>query len=55
MGVLSSSVSIARYTVQGDLKEPMIETIREGLKQNTIPEIEDDIAEKIVASTASSI
>ncbi|MDM8524906.1 recombination-associated protein RdgC [Desulfococcaceae bacterium HSG8] len=52
MGLLSSAVSITRYTVKGELREPVPEVIAEGLKKNAIKEIDDDISEKAVGWTS---
>ncbi len=52
MGVLSSSVSVARYNVKGNISEPIIETVRQGLKKNVIPEITDDTSEKTAGWTS---
>jgi len=52
MGLLSSSVSITRYKVEGELKEPVLETIANGLKNNIITEIDGDISEKAVGWTS---
>ncbi len=46
MGLLSSSVSVTRYKVEGKPAEPVLETIADGLKKNVITEIDNDIAEK---------
>lgn len=40
MGIQSPTVSISRYRVQGNLKKPVIETVREGLKKNVIADID---------------
>ncbi|MBF0302296.1 MAG: recombination-associated protein RdgC [Desulfamplus sp.] len=45
MGLLSSSVSVARYRVDGKIEENVMETIHAGLKQNAITTIEDEYAE----------
>ncbi|MBF0230385.1 MAG: recombination-associated protein RdgC [Desulfamplus sp.] len=45
MGLLSSSVSIARYRVDGKIEENVMEIIHAGLKQNAITTIEDEYAE----------
>lgn len=45
MGLLSSSHTIARYIVEGEIEDSILETIRQGLKKNTISEIEDEYAE----------
>ena len=52
MGILSSSVSVTRYKVEGKLKEPILETVGNGLKKNAIAEIDDDISEKAVGWTS---
>ncbi len=45
MGLLSSSVSISRYSVEKGSSETILEIVRKGLKKNTISEIEDEYAE----------
>ena len=40
MGLLSSSTSITLYRVEGDLKEPVVETVASALKKNAISEID---------------
>lgn len=45
MGLLSSSVSITRYRVQGDLEKPVIETVAVALKNNSISEIDNQVSE----------
>ena len=52
MGILSSSVSITRYKVQGELHEPVLETIAKGLKKNAIKDIDGDVADKAVGWTS---
>lgn len=52
MGILSSSVSVTRYKVEGKLIEPILETVANGLKKNAIAEIDDDISEKAVGWTS---
>ncbi|OEU47379.1 MAG: exonuclease [Desulfobacterales bacterium S3730MH5] len=52
MGLLSSTVSMTRYKVEGRLEEPILETVAKCLKQNTISEIDDDISEKGVGWTS---
>lgn len=52
MGLLSSSVSITRYKVEGKLEKPVLETVANGLKKNVIQEIDDDVSEKAVGWTS---
>ena len=51
MGLLSSSVSVARYRVDGKIEENVMETIHAGLKQNAITTIEDEYAEITIGWT----
>jgi recombination associated protein RdgC len=52
MGLLSSAVSITRYTIKDDLSGSVVETVAKGLKQNTVREIDDDTLEKSVGWTS---
>ena len=52
MGILSSAVSITRYKVEGKLKEPVLDTILNGLELNSVSEIDDDISERAVGWTS---
>ena len=52
MGILSSSVSVTRYKVEGKIKAPILETVANGLKKNAIAEIDDVISEKAVGWTS---
>jgi hypothetical protein len=52
VGILSSAVSITRYKVEGKLKEPVLETILNGLEQNSVSEIDDDVSERAVGWTS---
>lgn len=52
MGLLSSSVSLIRYKADGTLKEPFLETVADGLRNNTIIEIDNDVSEKSVGWTS---
>lgn len=52
MGLLSSTVSITRYRVEGEIEGPTAETVALGLKRNTISGIEDESAEKTVGWTS---
>ena len=46
MGLLSQSVSITRYRVQGQLEEPVLDTIARALKRHAVLDIDNDAAEK---------
>ncbi|MFZ0611213.1 MAG: exonuclease [Desulfobacterales bacterium] len=46
MGVLSQSVSITRYRVEGKLTEPVMETVIDGLRRHAILDIDNDATEK---------
>lgn len=52
MSLLSSSVSITRYRIQGKLKNPIWETIATGLKKNMISEIDDPTSDKAIGWTS---
>ena len=52
MGLLSSSVSITRYNIIGDIKKPVIETITNSLTKFGIQEIDGDHSEKIAGWTS---
>jgi recombination associated protein RdgC len=47
MSLLSASVSITRYRVEGKLKTPVTETVGAALRKNTISEIDGQSAEKV--------
>ena len=52
MSLLSSSVSLTRYRVEGRLESPILETVAAALKNNAISEIEDPSLEKSVGWTS---
>lgn len=52
MSILSSSVSITRYQVQGKINAPIIDNIANGLKKNTISDIDNQILDKAVGWTS---
>jgi recombination associated protein RdgC len=52
MGLLSSSVSITRYHVQGRLESPILETVASGLKKHGFTEIEDAHSDRTVGWTS---
>jgi recombination associated protein RdgC len=51
MSILSGTVSITRYRVNGKIKAPIIDNIADGLKSNTILEIDNQISEKAIGWT----
>lgn len=51
MNLLSGSVSITRYKVQGKVKPPVMETVVKGLNENRILEIDETETEKAVGWT----
>lgn len=51
MGLLSSSLSVARYRVEGEIEGSLVETVKQGLKKNAITEIEDEYAEITIGWT----
>lgn len=53
MQLLSSTVSLTRYRVEGKLADPFMDTVRNGLKNNIIREIDNDPAQKSVGWTCS--
>lgn len=52
MGILSSSISITRYQVNGKLEEPVTDAVLSGLKAHAIPEIEDTVSDKVLGWTS---
>ena len=46
MGLLSSSVSINRYYVEGKIKESVLDTVKKGLVKHTFRENDDDPSNK---------
>ncbi len=52
MSLLSASVSITRYKIEGQLKTPVTETVAAALKKNAIPEIDDQSAETLSGWTS---
>ena len=51
MGLLSATMSLARYRVEGRIPDPFLETVRDRLKNHAIREIDNDPAEKSVGWT----
>ena len=52
MRLLSSSVSITRYKVEGEIQGHLIETIMDGLNKNSITEIDNEPMEKMSGWTS---
>ncbi len=52
MNLLSASISLTRYKVEGRLKTPVLETVAAGLKKNAVSEIDDQSLEKAVGWTS---
>ena len=52
MSLLSASVSITRYKVEGKLETPVLETAAAVLKKNAISEIDDQASEKLSGWTS---
>lgn len=48
MGILSSSVSITQYRVEGKLQEPILETVLKGLKKQSVEEIDNESSDKAI-------
>jgi siroheme synthase (precorrin-2 oxidase/ferrochelatase) len=48
MGILSSSVSITQYRVEGKFDQPVIETVAAGLKKYAVKEIDNESDDKAV-------
>lgn len=53
MQILASTLSLTRYRVEGKLADPVMDTVRQGLKNHVIREIDNDPAEKSVGWTES--
>lgn len=54
MQLLSNTVSLTRYRVEGKPAEPVMDTIRDGLKNQVIREIDNDPAAKSIGWTESA-
>jgi len=54
VGILSASVSITRYKVEGVLKNPLMDSVLDGLKKNTIAEIDQDVLEMTAGWTSTN-
>ena len=51
MGILSSSVSITQYHVEGRIEESIIEKVSKGLKKYTIDDIDNESSDKAIGWT----
>lgn len=54
MGILSASVSITRYKVEGIFKGPIVDSVLDGLKRNTIAEIDKEVLEMTAGWTSTN-
>jgi recombination associated protein RdgC len=52
MSLLSNSASITRYKVNGKIKPPVLETVANGLTNNTISEIDNQVSDMAVGWTS---
>ena len=52
MGLMSSSVSLSRFRVEGTLETPVLEPVARGLKANAISTVVDEAVEKTVGWTS---
>ena len=52
MGILSSSASVVRYRVEGKIKDPLLNTITQGLNKHRILEIDNNSEDKISGWTS---
>ncbi len=52
MSLFTSSSSITRYKVHGKIKQPVLETVAQGLTKNTISEIDGQISDMTVGWTS---
>lgn len=52
MGLMSTSISMTRYLVEGRLEDPVLENAADALKRNAIRDIDDESVEKSVGWTS---
>ena len=52
MGVLSSSVSITQYRVEGSIEKSFLKKVSDALKENSIREIDNEPEDKSVGWTS---
>jgi recombination associated protein RdgC len=48
MGILSSSVSITPYRVEGKIQDPILDAVANGLKKHAIEEIDNESSDKAI-------
>jgi hypothetical protein len=51
MGLLSTTTSLTRFRVEGQLDEPIIESVYQGLKQHSIADIDENPSDQAVGWT----
>jgi hypothetical protein len=51
MGLLSTTTSLTRYRIEGELDEPLIERVYQGLKQHSIADIDENPSDQAVGWT----
>jgi len=52
MGLLSKTVSLTRYRVEGKIEDNIIESIRKGLSKNAISNAENEVSEQVSGWTS---
>jgi hypothetical protein len=52
MGLLSTTTSLTRYRVEGQLNEPIMESVYQGLKQHSIADIDENPSDQAVGWAA---
>ena len=48
MGILSATASITQYHVEGELKDPILDTVLKGLKKQSVEEIDNESSDKAI-------
>ena len=51
MGLLSTSVSITQYRVEGRLADPVMETVRAALNKHAVDDIDNEASEQVIGWT----
>ncbi len=52
MGLLSPTVSVTRYRIEGEIEDPVLETLARALRKNAITDIDDEPTDKAVGWTS---